>query len=135
MGMLYEYDEPQEEVRPEMSETKLKRSEEAYLEWGTARDAKGIMTIPNDLDGFLSGFDYGAQAARESAAATVEAAGCICLYSRSTTIDGNGVTFLYPNDHLEAEFKYPASLKEDPSVIKHDPHCPIALAEKIREGA
>lgn len=108
----------------------LKRSEEAYLEWGTARDQKGIMTIPNDFDGFLAGYDAGKAAALEWAAGQVESTGCAC---KTLCIDHdwdgefNGTLYYTkPGGPL---------IDGRTSVARHDRRCPVALAAKIRAGA
>jgi hypothetical protein len=58
-------------------------------------------------------------AARESSAATLEAAGCVCWELPKS---GPQVFAWNPED-------------EGPHVAVHDPRCPIALARQIREGA
>lgn len=54
--------------------------------------------------------------ARESAAAMIEAAGCICY----------DISVRSPNQGFQSGFD---------EAGNHDPRCPVALAVKIREGA
>jgi hypothetical protein len=62
-------------------------------------------------------------AARESAAATVEAAGCICEYFQDDAFRGKWAAYRVGER---------GSLRDVVEV--HDPRCPTALAVRIREG-
>ncbi len=74
------------------------------------------------------GFHAGVLAAREEAAAKVEAAGCLCLdeEGRERRDFDSASNWRCEDGPVYREWRV---------VDIHDPRCPIALARQIREGA
>lgn len=87
-------------------------------------------------DAYERGRQYGEASIRKSIAQQVEAMGCICLYETEfrATETSTPEILLHAQDHLSAEYNWPTSLRDNPSVKVHDPRCPQEIARRIRQG-